>query len=64
MTQVLLALMPSFFSFLAMEKPGVFFSTTKALMPLYPLSGSWLAKTRKNPASMLLVIHILEPEIR
>jgi len=33
-TQVLLALMPSFFSFLLMEKPGVPFSTMKAVIPL------------------------------
>src|SRR6201999_794250 len=44
-TQVLLALIPSFFSFFAMENPGVSFSTMNAVMPLYPFDGSKVAKT-------------------
>ena len=53
--------MPIFFSSLPTANPGVPFSTTNALMPLAPLSGSVTAKTVTMSAMLPCVIQIFVP---
>ena len=60
-SQVELALMPNLSSFLATENPSKFRSTTKAVIPLYPASGSIVANTIKISASFALVIQSFAP---
>ncbi len=60
-SQVLDARMPSLFSFLPTENPGKSRSTRNAVIPLYPMEGSMLAKMMKKPASAPLVIQSLRP---
>mmetsp|Transcript_17640 Transcript_17640/g.31654 ORF Transcript_17640/g.31654 Transcript_17640/m.31654 type:complete len:217 (+) Transcript_17640:570-1220(+) len=62
-SQVEEARIPSLSSFFPMISPGASFSTTNAVMPLYPASGFALANTRNSPASAALDIHSLLPEI-
>ena len=61
--QVELARRPSLSSFFPTVTPGRVASTTNAVMPLYPLSGCALAKTKKTPASALLLIQSFSPLI-
>ena len=58
---MLLARMPSLFSFLPMVKPAAPRSTTNAVMPRCPASGFALANTMNTPASCALVIHSFRP---
>ena len=58
---MLLARMPSLSSFLPTARPGRSCSTTNAVMPRWPASGSTLAMTMKSPASRALVIQSLRP---
>ena len=53
--------MPSLSSFLPTVNPGKFFSTMKAVMPLYPAVASIVASRMKTPASLPLVIHSFWP---
>mmetsp|Transcript_16807 Transcript_16807/g.32834 ORF Transcript_16807/g.32834 Transcript_16807/m.32834 type:complete len:216 (+) Transcript_16807:319-966(+) len=62
-SQVEEARMPSFTSFLPTCRPGLFFSTMKAVMPLCPLLGSAFAKTTKTSASMAFEIQHLLPSM-
>ena len=55
------ARMPSLSSVLTTVKPGVPFSTRKALMPRCPAARSVCAKTRAAPASRPLVTKIFRP---
>ena len=53
--------MPSLSSVLTTVKPGVPFSTRKALIPWWPLARSVWAKTSAAAASRPLVTKILRP---
>ena len=55
------ARMPIFFSFLPTAKPGIPFSTRKAVTPLARFFGSTVAKTVITSAWSPFVHHCLEP---
>ena len=67
--QVELALIPNFFSFFPIERPGFDLSTKNAVIPniiyikipLYPLEKSTLAITINKSASFEFEIHIFSP---
>ena len=61
MVQDGLAQMPSFSSAFCRRKPGVFVSTTKAVMPLVPLERSVIVKSTIASATGPLVIQFFVP---